>query len=53
MVYVYMVKMKPYMFKMEKMEYVYMVKMKWDIFKMDKMRIKFRFRLYGLNKINI
>jgi hypothetical protein len=36
MVYVYMVKMIMYMFKMDKMVYVYMVKMKWDMFKMDK-----------------
>lgn len=31
-----MVKMKVFMFKMDKMVYVYMVKMKWDMFKMDK-----------------
>jgi hypothetical protein len=31
-----MVKMKVFMFKMDKMVYAYMVKMKWDMFKMDK-----------------
>jgi hypothetical protein len=31
-----MVKMKVFMFKMDKMIYVYMVKTKWDMFKMDK-----------------
>ena len=31
-----MVKMKVFMFKMDKMVYAYMVKMKRDMFKMDK-----------------
>ena len=31
-----MVKMKVFMFKMDKMVYAYMVKMKWDMFKIDK-----------------
>jgi hypothetical protein len=31
-----MVKMKVFMFQMDKMVYAYMVKMKWDMFKMDK-----------------